>query len=292
MAQSSRRAALNAPGPLFVDDTCIDCDLCRQLAPEVFGRAQGQSIVVHQPETQRDRERAAVALVTCPTASIGGAAKPEVDWAVDHLPEPISGAQEVYFCGYAAEASFGAASYFIRRPQGNVLVDSPRAAKPLMERLEALGGVRFMFLTHRDDVADHEAYRRRFGCERILHEADVSAGTREIERRVVGSAPVELAPGLLAIPTPGHTRGSQVLLWERHLFTGDHLWGTDADDGLEAGREVCWFSWAEQTRSMERLLAHDFEWVLPGHGHRHQRDIAHMKHELRRLVTEMRSELR
>lgn len=31
---------------------------------------------------------------------------------------------------------------------------------------------------------------------------------------------------------------------------------------------MCWYSWEEQTRSMERLLAYDFEWVLPGHGRR------------------------
>jgi glyoxylase-like metal-dependent hydrolase (beta-lactamase superfamily II)/ferredoxin len=282
----------NAPGPVFVDESCIDCDLCRQLAPEIFTRAHGQSVVARQPQDEQARLRAAVALVTCPTASIGGAAKPDIHKAVESLPESLGGG--VYFCGYASEDSFGAASYFIRRPEGNVLVDSPRAAKPLMDRLEALGGVRLMFLTHRDDVADHEAYRRRFGCERILHEADVTHSTRGVERRLTGSVPVELEPGLLAIPTPGHTRGSQVLLWNRHLFTGDHLWARSKDegegdgDGLEAGRGVCWYSWEEQTRSMERLLGYDFEQVLPGHGRRRQCDTAQMKREMQQLVSEMR----
>ncbi len=286
MAQPALRLSGNVPGPLFVDESCIDCDLCRQIAPETFASAHRRSIVSHQPQSERDRLRAAVALVTCPTASIGGAAKTDVRRAVESLPEPLG--QDVYFCGYASEDSFGAASYFIRRPAGNVLVDSPRAAKPLMDRLDALGGVRLMFLTHRDDVADHEAYRRRFGCERVLHAADVSADTRGVERRVTGLEPVELAPDLRVIPTPGHTRGSQVLLWKGHLFTGDHLWGTDAGDGLEAGHSVCWYSWEEQTRSMERLLAYDFGWVLPGHGRRHQRDAPQMKRELQELVAEMR----
>jgi hypothetical protein len=39
---------------------------------------------------------------------------------------------------------------------------------------------------------------------------------------------------------------------------------------------------------MERLLDHPFEWVLPGHGRRHQRDPAQMKRELHKLVVEMR----
>ena len=286
MAQPALRLPDNAPGPLFVDESCIDCDLCRQIAPETFTQAHGRSVVSRQPATRPQRLRAAVALVTCPTASIGGAAKGDVRAAVDSLPEPLG--SEVYFCGYASEDSYGAASYLIRRPEGNVLVDSPRAAAPLMDRLEALGGVRLMFLTHRDDVADHEAYRRRFGCERVLHAADVSHGTRGVERRVTGSDPIELEPGLLVIPTPGHTRGSQVLLWQNHLFTGDHLWGAGDGDGLEAGRGVCWYSWEEQTRSMERLLGYDFEWVLPGHGRRHQRNPAQMKRELQKLVAEMR----
>ena len=47
----------------------------------------------------------------------------------------------------------------------------------------------------------------------------------------------ELAPGFLAIPTPGHTRGHCVLLFGgRFLFTGDHLaWDRD-ERRLEAYR--------------------------------------------------------
>ena len=37
--------------------------------------------------------------------------------------------------------------------------------------------------------------------------------------------PVRLADDLLAVPVPGHTRGSTALLAsETYLFTGDHLW--------------------------------------------------------------------
>jgi glyoxylase-like metal-dependent hydrolase (beta-lactamase superfamily II) len=87
-----------------------------------------------------------------------------------------------------------------------------------------------------------------------------------VERHVEGDTPVSLAEDLLVIPVPGHTPGSAALLHrERFLFTGDHLWG-DAEGRLGASRSVCWYDWDEQTRSMERLLAHRFEWVLPGHG--------------------------
>ena len=73
------------------------------------------------------------------------------------------------------------------------------------------------------------------------------------------------------------------------LFTGDHLWGSEDGEGLEAGRDVCWYSWAEQTRSMEKLLAFDFEWVLPGHGPRFHAPARTMRAELEKLIGRMKS---
>jgi glyoxylase-like metal-dependent hydrolase (beta-lactamase superfamily II) len=148
-----------------------------------------------------------------------------------------------------------------------------------------------MFLTHRDDVADHAAFQRRFGCERILHERDVTGGTRGVERKLAGDDPVPLAPDLVAIPVPGHTAGSAVLLYrDTFLFTGDHLMGSEDDGRLHASREVCWYSWPEQIRSMERLLDFRFEWVLPGHGGRYRASsAAAMNGELRRVIAEMKA---
>jgi glyoxylase-like metal-dependent hydrolase (beta-lactamase superfamily II)/ferredoxin len=288
MARPSHRVADNAPGDVFVDDSCIDCETCRVLAPAVFARSDrlGQSIVGRQPSSERDALRARMAIVSCPTSSIGSEAKVDVADAVDALPDAIE--EEVFYCGYASRSSYGAASYLVRREGGNVLVDSPRAARPLMDRIEALGGVALMVLSHRDDVADHALFARRFGCARVLHAADVDGATRDVERRIDGSEPVTLAPDLLAIPVPGHTRGSIVLLYRgRFLFTGDHLWGAGDGRELDASREVCWYSWREQARSMRRLLDFDFEWVLPGHGPRLQAPAARMREALERLVARM-----
>jgi glyoxylase-like metal-dependent hydrolase (beta-lactamase superfamily II)/ferredoxin len=288
VARISARLSENAPGDFFVDDSCIDCETCRIVAPHTFARSDrlGLSIVRRQPDSREDELRAAMALVSCPTSSIGTASKVDVHGAVAALPDPI--ADGVSYCGYASESSFGAASYLVERAAGNVLVDSPRAARPLMDRIGSLGGVATMFLSHRDDVADHAKYAHRFGCARVMHAADVGHGMRDVERRIEGDAPVEIAPDLLAIPVPGHTRGSMALLHREFLFTGDHLWGTDDGDGLDAGRSVCWYSWAAQTRSMEKLLAFDFEWVLPGHGPRFHAPARRMRAELEKLVARMK----
>jgi glyoxylase-like metal-dependent hydrolase (beta-lactamase superfamily II)/ferredoxin len=271
MARPAARLEENAPGPFFVDDSCIDCGACREIAPAIFGRSSrlgkspGQSIVRAQPCGAAEEARAAMALVACPTASIGTSEKRATAAAVHAFPERLE--DEVYDCGWRSADSYGAASYLVVRPRGNVLVDSPRAARPLLARIEALGGVRTMVLTHRDDVADHAAIARRFGCERVMHADD--AGGLPVERLVAGTAPVALDDELTIVPVPGHTRGSIALLLRgKFLFTGDHLWWDEDDARLDMGREVCWWSWSEQLRSLARLRSFPFDWVLPGHGHR------------------------
>ena len=205
------------------------------------------------------------------------------------FPERID--DNVSFCGFTAESSFGAWSYLIERPEGNVLVDSPRAAGPLLKALEDRGGVATLFLTHRDDVADHEILRKRFACQRVMHEDDVTVSTRDIERKLAGGDAVRLSEDLLAIPTPGHTRGHAVLLYRnKFLFTGDHLAWSRRRESLIAFRDACWYSWSEQTRSMERLLDYSFEWVLPGHGGwHHAASPAAMRRQLEACVAWMKT---
>jgi len=290
MARLSDRLPENAAGDFYVDRSCIDCDTCRLIAPEIFSEGKTFSYVARQPVSDADHRRALMALVSCPTASIGTVSKISASSAAALYPEPIDG--DVYFCGFTSEQSFGAWSYLIRRaaPAGNVLVDSPRAARPLLSRLQEWGGVRSMFLTHRDDVADHEVFRRQFGCERILHRDDVAPGTEGIERLLDGTDPVRLDDDLLAIPVPGHTRGHTVLLYrETHLFTGDHLAWSSERQRLYAFKDACWHSWEAQIRSMERLLDHRFEWILPGHGARHRAaSAAAMRREMEECIAWMR----
>jgi len=285
------RLAENNAGDFYVDNTCIDCDLCRQIAPETFSDIGDQSAVHHQPATE-DQEFAALrALVTCPTASIGTLSHRSAKEAVAAYPELI--ADNVHFCGYASESSYGASSYLIVRPEGNVLIDSPRFATPLVKSIEKLGGVRLMFLTHRDDVADHEKWSRHFNAERVMHRDDIGRSLIGIERVLTGREAVKVDDDLLAIPTPGHTRGHTVLLYRnQYLFSGDHVWWSEAYKSLHASENVCWYSWPEQTRSMELLLDHRFEWVLPGHGRRVHLSSSLMREQVEHCVASMRQRSR
>ncbi|MGB7921903.1 MAG: MBL fold metallo-hydrolase [Pyrinomonadaceae bacterium] len=290
MANVARRLPQNVGGDFFVDDTCIDCDACRQIAPATFRDHGEQSSVYRQPETDEETQLALRSLVACPTASIGTTRKHDMRPAIDAFPSRI--AENVYFCGFTSEASFGAWSYLIVRPEaegGNILVDSPRFASQLVKRIEAMGGVRSMFLTHRDDIADHASFAKKFGCRRIMH-ADDGAARLRLERIIEGEEEVRLDDDLVVIPVPGHTRGHMVMLYKnRFLFTGDHLAWSPARETLTAFRSVAWYSWPEQTRSMMRLLDYSFEWVLPGHGRIHRDEPAAMRAHLARCIEWMKA---
>jgi glyoxylase-like metal-dependent hydrolase (beta-lactamase superfamily II)/ferredoxin len=294
MANPALRLPDNVPGDFFVDSTCIDCDACRQIAPETFKDQGDASIVYHQPETEDATKQALMGLVACPTGSIGTTEHHDARIGIEAFPQPL--AENIYFCGYTAESSFGAWSYLIVRPEtegGNVLIDSPRFATQLSKKIAAMGGVRTMFLTHRDDVADHERFARRFGCERVMH-ADDGAARLGIERQLRGTEPFRLDHDLLAIPVPGHTRGHVVLLYRnKFVFTGDHLAWSPGRQTLTAFRSACWYSWAEQIRSMEKLLDNysewDFEWVLPGHGRIHHDAPENMRRHLERCIEWMKT---
>jgi len=281
MANVSRALPANFPGDWFVDATCIDCDTCRQLAPRVFGEADGFSFVQSQP-TPADERSALQALVSCPTGSIGTRGTNVAKQVMDDFPLPIDG--DVYYCGFTSPKSYGGSSYFIRHPQGNWLIDSPKYLPQLVRKFESLGGIATIFLTHRDDVADAAKYARHFGAHRIIHREEIDAQP-EAEQPIDGFQALKLAPEFLAIPTPGHTAGHMVLLYQnRYLFTGDHLaWDRD-EQRLTAFRDYCWDSWPKQKESLAKLLDFSFEWVLPGHGQRVNLPADEMHKQLSELI--------
>jgi glyoxylase-like metal-dependent hydrolase (beta-lactamase superfamily II)/ferredoxin len=290
MAKLQQRRTENTTGDFYVDSSCIDCDTCRWVAPEIFQRVGEQSAVYHQPKNEAERLHSLQALLACPTASIGTVEKPQ-DIKAGQQSFPLLIEDNVYYCGYHSELSYGAASYFIQRKEGNVLVDSPRFTPPLVKQIEALGGVEYLYLTHQDDVADHQKWQKHFGCQRALHTDDVTSGTQEIEIKLSGTEASELAPDLLIIPVPGHTKGHTVLLSnQKFLFTGDHLAWSPYLEQLYAFRHFCWYSWSEQINSMEKLAKYNFEWVLPGHGRRYKGDRKTMTQQMQHCLQWMKNQ--
>ncbi|BBN04495.1 hypothetical protein MPTK1_3g05150 [Marchantia polymorpha subsp. ruderalis] len=282
----------NVDGDLYVDRSCIDCDTCRWMAPEIYSRVGEQSVVHKQPATPEERLRALQALVSCPTGSIRTLTpSKDVLQAQETFPlcidEDLPG---VYHCGFHSDKSFGAASYFIQRPEGNILVDSPRFNERLAKRLETMGGVKYMFLTHKDDVCDHKKWKKRFNLTRFIHKMEVQRNTEDVEVKLEGTGPWNLGSDIEMIFTPGHSPAHVVLLLKdrRALFTGDHM-GASMNNEIFIDQVHNWYSVEEQAKSYELLLPKDFLWVLPGHWRRYKfQDLEDKNTWIRKAVADAR----
>ncbi len=285
MANPAKRVPENIPGDFFVDSTCIDCDACRQIAPTVFWQAAETSYVGHQPQTPEDRRAALQALLSCPTVSIGCQGDDDIKAVMADFPLLIE--DSVYYCGFNSPKSFGGNSYFLRHPAGNWLIDSPKFIRPIVRRLEELGGVDFIFLTHRDDVADATEFADHFRAKRIIDRRELDSQP-DAEIVLDGDESTLIAEDFKVIPTPGHSEGHCCLLFaKRLLFTGDHLYWNRDQQRLDAFRDDCWYSWEGQRGSMRKLAQFSFEWILPGHGQRVQLPAGTMAQQMTQLVDRM-----
>ena len=73
MAELTDKYAENVAGKYYVDEQCIDCDLCRETAPDNFTRSEdgGYSYVFKQPTTPEEEALCMEALEGCPVEAIG-----------------------------------------------------------------------------------------------------------------------------------------------------------------------------------------------------------------------------
>lgn len=281
------RNPLSAPGDWYIDTACINCGASRHVAPGLIVERKDKSVFARQPVTPEEEMAAWRAVFVCPTASVRSETRQRRPEAPVFPQEITAG---VWRCGYNAKSSFGAHSYFVARRDGNLLIDAPRHAGELTKWFRGAGGIAHILLSHQDDVADADKYAREFGARVWIHRDDRSAAPYATDL-LEGRSPRTLAPGVEAIPVPGHTRGSVVyLLDNRVLFAGDSLaWSARSQD-LVAFRNACWYSWTELTASLRELAAWRFEWLLPGHGWPVHLPAEEMNARLRALVARMAAE--
>lgn len=73
MAKVYNKVSANVKGPYYVDTNCIDCDLCRQIAPNNFDRdnSAGVSYVYAQPKNSAEKKQCKEAMDSCPVDAIG-----------------------------------------------------------------------------------------------------------------------------------------------------------------------------------------------------------------------------
>lgn len=73
MPDNTNKHPLNAPGKYYNDLSCIDCDMCREIAPMIFVRddEEGYSYALRQPASEREIALVEEAIRACPTETIG-----------------------------------------------------------------------------------------------------------------------------------------------------------------------------------------------------------------------------
>ncbi|MFQ6723570.1 MAG: ferredoxin [Opitutales bacterium] len=73
MAVKENKISENVRGKFYVDNQCISCGLCREIAPEIFGSVSDTdaSFVKKQPSTENEVELCMEALESCPVDAIG-----------------------------------------------------------------------------------------------------------------------------------------------------------------------------------------------------------------------------
>ncbi len=254
MADERFRVASNVEGDFFVDSSCINCGVSRHYAPKTFGDDGAHAFVKEQPSSEQDVLDAQLALLACPAAAIGTSKKQNLSLARRSFPFALAGS--VFVNGYNDRSSFGAHSYFIQGDNENWMVDAPRFTKHLVNNVESMGGLDYIFLTHRDDVSDADKYAAHFSADRVIHEFE-KAAQPDAEIILEGEGDHDVGSARILF-TPGHTSGHMVLLWQdKYLFVGDQF----------AGSAYCWHSWEEQIESTKKLGAlAEVSWVFPGHG--------------------------
>jgi glyoxylase-like metal-dependent hydrolase (beta-lactamase superfamily II) len=300
---------------VFITRKCCGAGLCRNIAPSIFGEvrsaAGGPGLaliegsweagaftgVINQPRTWQELDAARTAAAGCGFNAIR-VGKPQL--TRDHAKRspiwndwPRLVDEGVWALGRPSTKNYGAFAYFIEHPDGGVLVDLPRPNDELFAWLDAHGGVRWIFLTHKDHVQHHAEYAARFSeARRILGRADVNRWqtpftdrTTDVEIKIAADlgpctldgSPIEPSTisehTFVVLPQRGHTPGSLCLLYDqRVLFTGDHLAYSSLHGHLLAPRLQCWDDWKRETDSIDQLArwANEgylrFRSVLPGHG--------------------------
>ena len=73
MADKANKYPENVGGKYYVDNQCIDCDLCRETAPNNFQRNEngGYSYLAKQPASPDEEKQCEEALAGCPVEAIG-----------------------------------------------------------------------------------------------------------------------------------------------------------------------------------------------------------------------------
>lgn len=163
--------------------------------------------------------------------------------------------------------TLGGTAYFIVENEANILIDCPAWDEVNQNYLSSLGGVRWLFLTHRGAIGKTREIQATFDCEVLIQEQEAyllpKLKLTTFEQKFnLGMAQV--------IWTPGHSPGSSCLYYPSEggvLFSGRHILPNQAGEPVSL-RTAKTFHWFRQLQSIQLLLDHftpeTLQYICPG----------------------------
>ncbi len=150
--------------------------------------------------------------------------------------------------------TLGGTAYFIVENEANILIDCPAWDDNNQKFLHDLGGVRWLFLTHRGAIGKTREIQETFGCEVLVQEQEayLLPGLRVIKFQ----QEFNLSNLAQAIWTPGHSPGCSCLYYTGQggvLFSGRHLLPNQQGEPVPL-RTAKTFHWPRQLKSIQLLI--------------------------------------
>ncbi len=149
--------------------------------------------------------------------------------------------------------TLGGTAYLIVENQGNLLIDCPIWDAANQAFIQAHGGVRWLFITHRGGIGQARAIQTALGCDIVIQEQEAYL--------LPGLKVTSFAQAFTftansrALWTAGHSPGSACLHHSPSgiLFSGRHLL-PDRDGHPAPLRTAKTFHWPRQIRNVQQLL--------------------------------------
>ena len=149
----------------------------------------------------------------------------------------------------------GGTAYLIVGNDANILIDCPAWNEANLQFLQAHGGVRWLFITHRGGISKYvNEIQQSLDCEVVVQEQEayLLPGLNPVQFRETFT----FYPEAQALWTPGHSPGSACLYHQAYggvLFSGRHLIPSTKGEPTPL-RIAKTFHWPRQLRSIQQLL--------------------------------------
>jgi glyoxylase-like metal-dependent hydrolase (beta-lactamase superfamily II) len=150
--------------------------------------------------------------------------------------------------------TLGGTAYLLQEAAGNILIDCPAWDTAVQTFIQQQGGIRWLFLTHRNGSSHVRDIQQAFGCEIVVQEQEAYLLPGLAVTTFQNS--FKFSDRCWAIWTPGYSPGSACLYSTMHggvLFSGRHLLPNQQGEPVPL-RISKTFHWKRQIQSVQRLL--------------------------------------